>query len=102
MDEGRIPKDLHFGELAIGKRSTGRPALRYKDVCRRDLKAGRFDHSRLETATMDRKGWRAETRNIVKAGEEAGVGHWREKRQRRKALQAGAAMPQRAEPGKND
>ena len=42
---------------------------------------------------MDRKGWRAETRNIVKAGEEARVGRWREKTERRKALQAGAAKP---------
>ena len=39
MDDGRIPKDLLYGELREGVRSTGRTLLRYKDVCKRDLKA---------------------------------------------------------------
>ena len=37
MKDGRIPKDLLYGELATGKRPTGRPQLRFKDVCKRDL-----------------------------------------------------------------
>jgi len=32
MKDGRIPKDLLYGELAEGKRPTGRPLLRYKDT----------------------------------------------------------------------
>ena len=39
MEEGRIPKDLFYGELVTGKRPTGRPQLWYKDTCKRDLKA---------------------------------------------------------------
>ena len=39
MEDWRIPKDILYGELASGKRSVGRPRLRYKDVCKRDLKA---------------------------------------------------------------
>ena len=39
MKDGRIPKDLLYGELATGKRPTGRPQLRFKDVCMRDLQA---------------------------------------------------------------
>ena len=39
MEDGRIPKDILYGELASGKRSVGRPQLRYKDVCKRDMKA---------------------------------------------------------------
>ena len=39
MEDGRIPKDLLYGELTCGKRTSGRPHLRYKDVCKRDMKA---------------------------------------------------------------
>ena len=39
MEDGQIPKDVLYGKLASGKRSVGRPQLRYKAVCKRDLKA---------------------------------------------------------------
>ena len=39
MKDGRIPKDLLCGELAAGKRRTGRPQPRFKDVCKQDLQA---------------------------------------------------------------
>jgi hypothetical protein len=34
MKDGRIPKDLLYAE---GKRASGRPHLRFKDACMRDL-----------------------------------------------------------------
>ena len=37
MQDGRLPKDILYGELATGSRPTGRPSLRYKDVLKRDL-----------------------------------------------------------------
>ena len=37
MKADRIPKDLLYGELATGKRPTGQPQLRFKDICKRDL-----------------------------------------------------------------
>ena len=58
MAEGRIPKDLLFGELAHGSRSTGRPLLRYRDVCKRDLTAGHISASGWETMALDRESWR--------------------------------------------
>ena len=39
MDDGRIPKDLRCGELAIGKRTQGRPQLHYKDICKKYMRA---------------------------------------------------------------
>ena len=40
MEDGRIPKDMLYGELATGSRPAGRPTRRYKGVCKRDLRAG--------------------------------------------------------------
>ena len=45
MDDGRIPKDM---ALALGKRTTGRPRLRNKDVCMRDMKALDIDATSWE------------------------------------------------------
>ena len=58
MDDGQILKDLRYGELVQGKRPTGRPLLRYKDVCKRDLKALEIDLNRWETLASDRSAWR--------------------------------------------
>ena len=39
MEDGRIPKDILYGQIATGKRDTGRHQLRFRDVIKRDLKA---------------------------------------------------------------
>lgn len=47
MDDSRNPKDLLYSELhvvIVVPRPTGRPALRNKDVCKRELKVGDVDH----------------------------------------------------------
>ena len=58
MEDGRIPKDLLYGELATGCRPIGRPALRVKDVCRRDLELTGIDMETWEALALDRNGWR--------------------------------------------
>ena len=58
MEDGRIPKEMLYGELATGTRLAGRPVLRYKDVCRRDLKAGDTNSEGWEAAAADRDSWR--------------------------------------------
>ena len=58
MDYGQIPNDLLHGELTQGKRPTGRPQLRYKDVCKRDLKALGIDINGWETLASERSDWK--------------------------------------------
>ena len=36
MDKGRILKDLMYGQIKFGTRSTGCPQLRFKNSCKRD------------------------------------------------------------------
>ena len=43
MEDGRIPKVILYGELAVGKRPRGHRQLRYKDVCKRDMRALEID-----------------------------------------------------------
>ena len=43
MKDGRTPKDLLYAELSAGKRNLGRPRLRYRDVCKRDMKGLNID-----------------------------------------------------------
>ena len=54
MDYGQTPNDLLHGELTQGKHPTGRPQLRYKDVCKRDLKALGIDINGWETLASER------------------------------------------------
>ena len=42
MKDGRIPKEILYEELATGSRPAGRPSLRFKDVCKRDLTGGQI------------------------------------------------------------
>ena len=66
MDKGRIPKDLLYGELECGTRSKGRPYLRFKDCCKRDLQSAHIDLDSWEDIASDRLVWK----HAVKLGTE--------------------------------
>lgn len=70
MDDGRIQKDILYGQLATGTRPTGRPALRYKDVCKRDLKSCSMNPTDLKTTTSDRSSWWVNVKTGVKQTKE--------------------------------
>ncbi|CAH1233105.1 Hypp587 [Branchiostoma lanceolatum] len=86
MEDGRIPKDLLYGELISGKRRTGRPQLRFKDVCKRDLKALDIDTEHWEDLASDRSRWRCTLFRQLKSGEVRLMHSAEEKRIRRKEL----------------
>ena len=90
MEDGRIPKDIHYGELASSKRTVGRPQLRYKDVCKRDMKALDINTESWEDAAADRNKWRCVLRKQLKSGEENIQTSANEKRAKRKACIATA------------
>ena len=84
MEDGRIPKDILYGELAVGKRPRGRPQLRYKDVCKRDMKALEIDPESWEDIAADRSSWRCLLHKQLKEGEEKITNEAIERRTRRK------------------
>ncbi|KAI8491363.1 hypothetical protein Bbelb_309960 [Branchiostoma belcheri] len=84
MEDGRIPKDILYGELVTGRRPVGHPALRFKDVCKRDMKCTDINPASWEQLAADRSEWRL----AVKVGQARGqVKHHMQlatKRQKRK------------------
>ena len=70
MPDGRIPKDLLYGELATGSRRTGRPQLRYRDVVKRDMKAVGIDTETWENLAADPSQWRGAVTKHLKTGED--------------------------------
>ena len=76
MDDGRIPKDILYGEFATGTRPTGRPTLRYK-----------------ETTTADRMLWRSTVKAGVKQAEVKRVNQWEKRTRRRQRLQSAPVPP---------
>ena len=85
MDDGRLPKDLLYGVLKSGHRDQGRPVLRYKDVCKRDLKALNIDETSWEKLADDKDEWRTTLHRQLKVGEENLKEKAAEKRETRKA-----------------
>ena len=84
MPDGRIPKDLLYGELASGKRSTGRPQLRYRDVVKRDMKTVDISTESWESLAANRSKWRGALTTHLKSGEEKLSQAATERRARRK------------------
>ena len=69
MKDGQISKNLLYAELAEGKRATGRPHLRFKDVCKRDFKSIDMDADNWENLAQDRNSWRSTLHTCIDAAE---------------------------------
>ena len=73
-----------YGELALKRRTTGRPHLRYKDVCVRDMKAVDIDTMSWEGLAADRMKWGSALKQHIKTGEYKLMAAAADKRARRK------------------
>jgi hypothetical protein len=58
VEDGRIPKDILYGELTSGNREKGRPLLHYKDTCKRDLKEIGINRPKWEELAQNRPKWK--------------------------------------------
>ena len=85
MEDGRIPKDLLYGELESGSRPVGRPKLRFKDVCKRDMLATGLPTGNWETHAADRGEWRSVCSRALQVGETRLKAEADERRAKRKA-----------------
>ena len=58
MDDDHIPEEVFFGQLKTGVRKVGRPAQRFMEANKRELKACEIDPINLDDAASDRARWR--------------------------------------------
>ena len=82
MQDGRIPKDILYGELETSTRPTGRPHLCFKDVCKKDIKPSSITLADLESTVADRDSWRLNVKSSVRLNEEKRLAEWEDKRRR--------------------
>ena len=85
MDNGRIPKQLLYGELSKGKRSVGGQKKRFKDSLKASLKTLGFNLTNWELLALDRPLWRRLTIAGAETAEGERLDNARKKRADRKA-----------------
>ncbi|PIK34030.1 hypothetical protein BSL78_29151 [Apostichopus japonicus] len=86
MEEGRIPKDLLYGQLECGSRPRGRPHLRYRDSCKRDLQSANININSWEDLASQRSAWRVALKSGINRAEEDRCKKQASKREKRKAF----------------
>ena len=69
MVDGRIPKGLLYGELDLGSRRLGRPKLRFKDVCKRDMLVIGLPTNNWESLAVNRSKWKSLCIKALREGE---------------------------------
>ena len=78
--------DVLYGKLEKDTRKTGCPLLRFKDVCKRDMKFAVIDIESWELTVKDRSTWRHLVNEGIKHAEHTRNMRQVEKRNIRKAM----------------
>ena len=90
MEDGRVSKDVLYGELTSGSRPVGRPMLRYKDVCKREMNSAEINPDSWEAAAADRSNWLHMVRTGLRRAEARSEELWHDKREQQRARAASA------------
>lgn len=80
MEDGRLPKQIFFVELAEGVRHDGGPKRRYEDHLKRSMTSCNLDPGQFEVMSEDRAQWRSAVNNGIRHFEEM----LKEKRERQR------------------
>ena len=70
MENGRIPKQILFGQLARGTRRKGRPLLRYKDILKKDLLEVGINPDTFAEEVANRDEWKVKVKTGIADSEE--------------------------------
>lgn len=70
IQDGHIPKDLLYGELASGRRPARQPQLHYRNVVRCDVKSVDINTESWESLAAIRSKWRGTLTKHLKSREE--------------------------------
>ena len=84
LDDTRIPKQLFYGEIRGGKRRTGRPKLRFKDVLKYSLEKVSVPFKEFEASSHNRLSWRRSVKKGVANFESNRIKHQQIKRAAKK------------------
>ena len=88
MEDGQIPKDVLYTELTSGQRSIGHLQLKYKDVCKRDMKAFNININSWEDLTANCTSWRSMLHKQLQTGKKKLTAVAAEKQARKKEMAA--------------
>ena len=89
MPDNRLPKQIFYGELCLGRRTQGRPRKRYKDMLGDTLDNCGIPRKSWDSLAQDRSSWRSQVRSGVAAYEATRVEKKKEQRARRKGSNVG-------------
>jgi len=89
MPDGRIPKQVFCGQLAVGTRPQCGPVRRYKDSLKETMKKCGMQPSTVSIDSQDRSNWKSQCQEAVEQFEDARVTVLQQKR----AVRKGEAQP---------